>query len=129
MEDESENQIMTKIGELIATAPLLNSPPNLPDLIRKLQLIHFYFERVVNQDLTKFITLGKIMEQVTSPHTDTLSRRACGLLLSRIEISALHLPRYCYPWQYAFVPSSFLSRQSVGTTDSSPRCKITPPLA
>ncbi len=32
--------------------------------MRKLQIIHFCFERVVNQDLTQFIALGKIMEQL-----------------------------------------------------------------
>ncbi len=52
------------IGGLIAITPSLILPPNLPDLMKKLQLIHFSFERVVNQDLTQFIVLGKIMEQL-----------------------------------------------------------------
>ncbi len=62
--DDSENQILVEIGELVATANILNHPPNLRDLMRKLQLIHFYFEKVVNRDLTQFIALGKIMEQL-----------------------------------------------------------------
>lgn len=52
------------IGDLITITPSLILQPNLPDLIKKLQLIHFCFERVVNQDLTQFIALGKIMEQL-----------------------------------------------------------------
>ena len=52
------------IGDLIAITPNLILPPNLPDLIKKLQLIHFSFERVVARDLTQFISLGKIMEQL-----------------------------------------------------------------
>ncbi len=52
------------IGDLIAITPSLILPPNLPDLMKKLQLIHFSFERVVNRDLTQFIALGKIMEQL-----------------------------------------------------------------
>ncbi len=61
---ESELQIITGIGDLIAVTPDLNLPPTLPNLTRKMQLIHFCFERVVNQDLTKFIALGRIMEQL-----------------------------------------------------------------
>ena len=38
--------------------------PTLSDVIRKLQIIHLCFERVVNRDLTQFIALGKIMEQL-----------------------------------------------------------------
>ena len=52
------------IGELIATAPFFNSPPTLPDLIQKLQIIQFSFERSLRQDLTQFIALGKIIEQL-----------------------------------------------------------------
>ena len=60
-----ENLINIKgIGDLIAITPNLILPPNLPDLIKKLQLIHFSFERVVERDLTQFIPLGKIMEQL-----------------------------------------------------------------
>lgn len=61
---ESELQVITGIGDLIAITPDLNLSPTLPNLTRKLQLIHFCFERVENQDLTKFLTLGKIMEQL-----------------------------------------------------------------
>ena len=61
---EDHRQIITGIGDLIAITPGLIFPPTLTDLIRKLQLIHFCFERGVNQDLTKFIALGKIMEQL-----------------------------------------------------------------
>ncbi len=52
------------IGDLIAIAPQLEYQPTLESLIRKLQLISFCFERAVNQDLTQFIRLGKIMEQL-----------------------------------------------------------------
>ncbi|MFM2315030.1 MAG: hypothetical protein RLZZ04_4306 [Cyanobacteriota bacterium] len=62
--NEKECQVITGIGELIATAPLLDSPPTLPDLIQKLQLIQFSFERSLRQDLTQFIALGKILEQL-----------------------------------------------------------------
>lgn len=61
---ESDLKIITGIGDLIAVTPDLNLSPALPQLTRKLQLIHFCFERVVNQDLTKFIVLGRIMEQL-----------------------------------------------------------------
>ena len=52
------------IGALIAVAPNLGYQPSLENLVRKLQLILFCFERAVNQDLTHFIKLGKIMEQL-----------------------------------------------------------------
>ena len=61
---ESDYQKVTGIGELIAVTPLLSFPPILSDLMRKLQLIHLCFERAVNKDLTQFIALGKIMEQL-----------------------------------------------------------------
>ncbi|MEL7409453.1 MAG: TniQ family protein [Cyanobacteria bacterium J06558_2] len=61
---EKELQIITVIGELIATAPILNSPPTLPDMIQKLKLIQYSFERSLFQDLTQFIALGKILEQL-----------------------------------------------------------------
>ena len=53
--DNRELQVITEIGALIATAPLLDSPLTLPDLIQKLQLIQFFFERSLRQDLTQFI--------------------------------------------------------------------------
>ncbi len=60
-----ENLLNIKgIGDLIAITPSLILPPNLPDLMKKLQLIHFSFDRVVERDLTQFIALGKIMEQL-----------------------------------------------------------------
>ena len=62
--NEPESQTIIGIGELIATAPFLNSSPTLPDLIQKLQLIQFSFERSLRQDLTRFIALGKILEQL-----------------------------------------------------------------
>ena len=64
--DELEwNQFKIRsIGDLIAIAPRLEYQPTLEALIRKLQLILFCFERAVNQDLTQFIRLGKIMEQL-----------------------------------------------------------------
>ncbi len=52
------------IGDLIAVTPKLGCQPTLDNLTRKLQLILFCFERAVNQDLTQFIRLGKIMEQL-----------------------------------------------------------------
>ena len=52
------------IGDLIVVAPKLDYKPNLDALNKKLQLILFCFERTVNQDLTQFIKLGKIMEQL-----------------------------------------------------------------
>ena len=61
---ESELQTITGMGDLIAVTSALDMSPTLPNLTRKLQLIHLCFERVVNQDLTKFLTLGKIMEQL-----------------------------------------------------------------
>lgn len=61
---EKERQTITGIGELIAIAPALSSPPTLPDLIQKLQLIQLSFERSLRQDLTQLIALGKIIEQL-----------------------------------------------------------------
>jgi len=59
------NQYKIKsIGELIAVAPKLEVQPTFENLVKKLQLILFCFERAVNQDLTRFIKLGKIMEQL-----------------------------------------------------------------
>jgi hypothetical protein len=52
------------IGDLIVVAPKLQYRPTLDALNKKLQLILFCFERAVNQDLTQFIKLGKIMEQL-----------------------------------------------------------------
>jgi hypothetical protein len=64
--DELEwNQYKVRsIGDLIAVAPKLGYQLSLENLVRKLQLILFCFERAVNQDLTHFIKLGKIMEQL-----------------------------------------------------------------
>ncbi|MFM2312335.1 MAG: hypothetical protein RLZZ04_1611 [Cyanobacteriota bacterium] len=62
--NEKERQIVMGITELIATAPGLDTPPILSDLIQKLQLIQFSFERSLRQDLTEFIALGKILEQL-----------------------------------------------------------------
>ena len=61
---DKELQIVTGIAELIATAPILDSPPTLPDLIKKLKLIQFSFERSLRQDLTQFVVLGKNLEQL-----------------------------------------------------------------
>ena len=62
--NEPESQTIIGIGELITTAPVLNSPLTLPDLIQKLQLIQFSFERALRQDLTQFVALGKSLEQL-----------------------------------------------------------------
>ncbi|MCC0179871.1 TniQ family protein [Waterburya agarophytonicola K14] len=61
---DKERQILAGIGELIATTPDLDSPPTLPDIIQKLKLIQFFFERSLRQDLTQFIALGKTLEQL-----------------------------------------------------------------
>jgi hypothetical protein len=55
---------LRSIRDLIAVAPQLEYQPSLENLTRKLQLILFCFERAVNQDLTQFIRLGRIMEQL-----------------------------------------------------------------
>lgn len=61
---EGNHQIITGIGDLVAITPDLRFPTTLTDLMNKLQLIHFCWERVVSQDLTQLIVLGKIMEQL-----------------------------------------------------------------
>ncbi len=61
---ESELTTIREIEKLIVVVPNLNYQPTLSDVMQKLQLIHFCFERAVNQDLTKFIVLGKIMDQL-----------------------------------------------------------------
>ncbi|MDJ0595946.1 MAG: TniQ family protein [Pleurocapsa sp. MO_226.B13] len=61
---DKECQIVTGIGELIAATPELDSPPALPDVIQKLKLIQFSFERSLRQDLTQFVALGKVLEQL-----------------------------------------------------------------
>jgi hypothetical protein len=63
-EMEWKHYKIKSIGDLIAVAPQLEYQPSLENLTRKLQLILFCFERAVNQDLTRFIKLGKIMEQL-----------------------------------------------------------------
>ena len=61
---EKERQVIKGTGELIATAPTLDSPATLPDVIQKLKLIQFSFERSLRQDLSQFIVLGKILERL-----------------------------------------------------------------
>ena len=61
---EKERQVIKGTGELIATAPTLDSPATLPDVIQKLKLIQFSFERSIRRDLSHFIVLGKILEQL-----------------------------------------------------------------
>ena len=61
---KKKRQVTKRIGELIATAPVLNSSPTLPNMIQKLKLIQFSFERSLRQDLTQFVTLGKTLEQL-----------------------------------------------------------------
>lgn len=61
---EKERQVITGIEELIATAPILDCPPTLPDIIQKLKLIQFSYERSLRQDLTQFVALGKTSEQL-----------------------------------------------------------------
>lgn len=52
------------IESLIKVAFKLDYQLTLSDAMRKLQLIHFCFERVVRQDITQLIALGKVMEQL-----------------------------------------------------------------
>ena len=52
------------IESLIEVTSRLGARPTLSDAMRKLQLIHFYFEKAVSQDLTQLIALGKIIEQL-----------------------------------------------------------------
>ena len=61
---DKKRQIVKGIGELIATAPNLDSPPTLPDMIQKLKLIQLSFERSLRQDLIQFLALGKLLEQL-----------------------------------------------------------------
>ncbi|MEO0844963.1 MAG: TniQ family protein [Cyanobacteria bacterium J06648_1] len=61
---DKKRQTIREIGELIVTAPISNSPPTLPDLIQKLKLIQFSFERSLRQNLTQFVVLGKVLEQL-----------------------------------------------------------------
>ena len=61
---QSDRPIVRGIEDLITVTSLLKSPPTLSTEIKKLQLIQFYFERAVRQDLTQLIALGKIMEQL-----------------------------------------------------------------
>ncbi|MEW6495564.1 MAG: TniQ family protein [Cyanobacteriota bacterium] len=61
---EGNQYTIRNIGNLIAVAPQLGYQPTLENLTRKLQLILFCFEQAVNQDLTQFIKLGKLMEQL-----------------------------------------------------------------
>lgn len=55
---------ITSIGELIAVVPQLKYEPTMEELIRKLQFISFVFESAVSKDLTRFVALGNIMEQL-----------------------------------------------------------------
>lgn len=61
---ESDLLNIREIESLIAVVPSLNYQPTLSDAMRKLQLIHFFFEKAVSQDLTQLIALGKIIEQL-----------------------------------------------------------------
>ena len=62
--DDKERQIIEGIGSLIQVIHSLDRPPTLSELIKKLQLIQFYFERSLRQDLIQLIRLGKILEQL-----------------------------------------------------------------
>ena len=72
--NESDLTTIKEIEKLISVIPSLNYQPTLSDVMRKLQLIHFCFERVVNHDLTQFIVLGKIMEQLKITFTQHYSK-------------------------------------------------------
>lgn len=54
----------TSLGEIIAITPQLSSLPTLQGINQKLQMILFCGERIVARDLTQFISLGKLMEQL-----------------------------------------------------------------
>ena len=87
---ESELTTIRKIKKLIVVVPSLNYQPTLSDVMRKLQLIHFCFESAVNQDLTKFIVLGKIMEQLKIIFTQHYDK---PLNLINLLIPLCHLAR------------------------------------
>jgi len=60
----TERLIIENIGSLVNAASYLDKPPTLPKIIQKLQLIQFSFERSFRQNLTQFVALGKILEQL-----------------------------------------------------------------
>ena len=62
--DYEERQTIEGIGSFIQAMPLLDQPPTLSELIKKLQLVQFYFERSLRQDLNQLILLGRVMEQL-----------------------------------------------------------------
>jgi hypothetical protein len=55
---------ITSLGEIIALTSQLDYSPTLQNINQKLQLILFCCERMVAQDLTQFISLDKLMEQL-----------------------------------------------------------------
>ncbi len=55
---------ITSLGEIIALTSQLDYSPTLQNINQKLHIILFCCERMVAQDLTQFISLGKLMEQL-----------------------------------------------------------------
>ena len=93
---EKELKVITRIGELIAIAPLLDSPPTLPDMIQKLKLIQFFFERSLRQDLNQFVALGKILEQLKiaiAQHQDKPLNLA-GLLIPICSLAKISIAQF-----------------------------------
>ncbi|MDJ0572718.1 MAG: TniQ family protein [Pleurocapsa sp. MO_192.B19] len=93
---EKERQIPTGIGELIATAPALDSPPTLPDTIQKLKLIQLSFERSFRQDLTQFIALGKVLEQlkIAIAHHPDKPLNLVGLLIPVCSLADISVAQF-----------------------------------
>ena len=93
---EKERQIVTGIGELIATAPILDFPPTLPDLIQKLKLIQFLFERSLREDLTQFVSLGKTLEQlkIAIAQNPDKSLNLVGLLIPVCSLANISVAQF-----------------------------------
>ena len=64
--------------------------------MRKLQIIHLCFERAVNQDLTQFIALGKIMEQlkITLTQHDNKPLNLVNLLIRVCDHANISLTQF-----------------------------------
>ena len=59
-----ERKIVEGIGELIAIAPILSASLTREELLKKLRLIQFWFEREIEQDLKLLVTLGVVLEKL-----------------------------------------------------------------
>ncbi len=61
---DEERQITEGIGELITVAPTLDTRNTRKELIKKLQLIQFWFEREIRQDFKMLVIFGGILEKL-----------------------------------------------------------------